>query len=244
MAEIKILGIKINQIDLLGVLGQIDSWLADSAQQTIFTVNPEFVMASQKNDCFRKILNSSSLNVCDGAGTAWAGKFLFNQTLPRVTGVELTEKLLAGQTSKIYLLGGSAGSAEALMIKYPQSVAGANSQVKLQKDFLSLENNLDILQKINQSGANILLVAFGQVKQETWINQNLTSLPNIKVAIGVGGTFDYLAGKVKRAPGWMRGLGLEWLFRLVTQPHRIGRIWNATAGFSWLVLLEKMRNQK
>jgi N-acetylglucosaminyldiphosphoundecaprenol N-acetyl-beta-D-mannosaminyltransferase len=136
------------------------------------------------------------------------------------------------------------GSAEALMTKYPQAVVGADSQVILQKDYLSLENNAKILAEINQVGAKILLVAFGQVKQETWIAENLKNLPNIKVAIGVGGTFDYLAGQVKRAPSWMRSLGLEWLFRLIMEPQRIGRIWNATVGFSWLVLREKMRKSK
>jgi len=79
------------------------------------------------------------------------------------------------------------------------------------------------------------------VRQEMWINSNLSLMPGIKVAIGIGGTFDFLSGQIKRAPKWMRNLGLEWLFRLIKQPSRIGRIWNAVVVFGWMVLRKKLR---
>ncbi len=244
MEEIKILGVKLNKIDLEGAIAIVSDWLETTGQHTLFTVNPEFVMAAQKNQQFKEILNSSGLNICDGAGTAWAGKFLAGQQLTRVTGVELVEKLLVSLPGlKIYLLGGKEGSAESLMAKYPISIVGADSSVKLKSDYLEVENNTETLEKINQSQANVLLVAFGQVKQETWINTNLSKLPNVKVVIGVGGTFDYLSGQVRRAPSSIRALGLEWLFRLITEPQRFTRIWNATAKFSWLVFKEKWFNK-
>ena len=79
-------------------------------------------------------------------------------------------------------------------------------------------------------------------KQELWIKENIKKMPSIKVAMGVGGTFDFLSGKIKRAPGWMRNLGLEWLYRLIQEPKRIGRIYNAIIKFGFLVLKEKIRH--
>jgi N-acetylglucosaminyldiphosphoundecaprenol N-acetyl-beta-D-mannosaminyltransferase len=98
-----------------------------------------------------------------------------------------------------------------------------------------------VIKKINDSGANILLVAFGQVKQEIWIKDNLPLMPSVKVGIGIGGTFDYLTGKIKRPPAWLRRVGLEWSYRLIIMPSRAGRIYNATVKFTWLVLKEKLK---
>jgi N-acetylglucosaminyldiphosphoundecaprenol N-acetyl-beta-D-mannosaminyltransferase len=162
--------------------------------------------------------------------------------LERVTGVDLTLELLSGKCpqAQIYLLGGAPGVAEAVKIKYArENIVSAEDGGKLLGNNNELENNQAILDRINNSGANILLVAFGQIKQEMWLAENLPKLPNIKIAIGVGGTFDYLSGRAKRPPQWLRNLGLEWLYRLIKEPKRWKRIWNATAVFSWLVFRKK-----
>ena len=126
--------------------------------------------------------------------------------------------------------------------KYPEAqIVGAEDGGKLKSGEWVLEENNKVIENINNSGANLLLVAFGQVRQEMWIDKNLPLMPGVKVAIGIGGTFDFLSGQIKRAPKWMRSLGLEWLFRLIKQPSRIGRIWNAVIVFGWKVLREKMR---
>jgi len=98
------------------------------------------------------------------------------------------------------------------------------------------EGSLSVVSKINQSGADILFVAFGMGKQEQWINENLTKLPSIKIAMGVGGALDYISGTVPRAPLFLRKIGLEWLYRLIRQPQRLGRIFNATFKFILLNL--------
>ena len=102
--------------------------------------------------------------------------------------------------------------------------AGAN----LQKRYPGLE--------INQNNSKILFVALGMPKQEKWIHQNLKSMPSVKLAMGVGGSFDFISGRIRRAPRLIRSLGLEWAYRLFYQPWRIKRIFKAVIVFPWLVL--------
>ncbi|MEK7072733.1 MAG: WecB/TagA/CpsF family glycosyltransferase [Patescibacteria group bacterium] len=230
---ISILGVRIDNVNLAESLKKIDDFLNSSSQHYITTVNPEFLVEAQKNEKFKEILNGSSLSICDGFGLVLASK----GKLQRVTGVDLSDHLLSGQlgAAKIFLLGGAGESAKSLMAQYPQTVLGAATGGIVNKNNWLLDNNEIIISKIKASGANILLVGFGQVKQEMWIHNNLDKLPRIKVAMGVGGTFDYLSGHIKRAPKFLRSIGLEWLFRLFIQPQRIGRIFNATVKFLWLL---------
>ncbi len=233
--KINILDVLVDVISLDGILQKINQWLNNNGQYYIVTINPEFVVAAQKNKEFKDALNGAGLAIGDGVGLIWAS----GGKLKRVTGVELVEELfkLKNQNYKFYLLGGEEGIAAAVKQKYQEAnIVGAHSGGRLNTENWLLENNNQIVQGINESQANILLVAFGQVKQEMWIVNNLAKLPNVKVAIGVGGTFDYLSDKIKRAPAWLRGLGLEWLYRLAKQPKRFGRIWNATFKFCWLIL--------
>ena len=241
----EILGVKIDNLKLEDIIQQIDLWLKGERQYLIATVNPEFIIETLNNPEFKNVLNHTALSTCDGAGLVWAAKTLNQQKLIRVTGVDLVEAMFQHQPAdnwKFYLLGGEVGVAEAVQKKYQATaIVGAESGGRLLKDQWLLEDNDKIITSIKNSGANILLVAFGQVKQEMWIHKNLPLLPNIKVAIGIGGTFDYLSGLVPRAPLFLRRLGLEWLYRLITNPKRAQRIWNATVGFSWLVLKEKFK---
>ena len=97
---------------------------------------------------------------------------------------------------------------------------------------------------INKSHPELLFVAFGAPKQEFWLRRNLPHLPSVKVAIGIGGAFDFIAGKRKRAPRTMQKLGLEWLYRLIQQPSRIIRIYNATIKFPIKILTDSKSNSK
>jgi N-acetylglucosaminyldiphosphoundecaprenol N-acetyl-beta-D-mannosaminyltransferase len=99
----------------------------------------------------------------------------------------------------------------------------------------SEEDAPNIIKKINDSGARLLLVAYGSPAQDFWINQHLLNLTSVRVAMGIGGTFDFLSGSIKRAPKWMQSSGLEWVWRLLMQPSRIGRIYTAVIRFPLLV---------
>lgn len=222
-------------------MAKITRFLNEDKLHQIATVNPEFVMASQKDTEFRNILNSVDLAVPDGIGLQWAAKFLHLPIGERITGVDLTweiAKLAAEGGYSIYLLGAKEGIAaqvaQKLKIIYPNlTIAGV---------YAGSPEEEGIAAKINQTKADILLVAFGAPKQEKFIFQNRHKL-TVKLAMGVGGTFDYIAGTVSRAPKWMRVIGLEWLYRLICQPKRFGRIITATIIFPLAVLRSKYTNR-
>lgn len=156
----------------------------------------------------------------------------------RVTGADLMQNVCKeGQKCglKVFLLGAGKGVAEKvkkiLEEKYKKlEIVGTFAGSPQEKD------RKKIIELIGNSGANILFVAFGAPEQELWIKENIKKFKNVKVAMGIGGTFDYIAGIKKRAPSWMRQLGLEWVYRLLQQPSRIARIFDATIRFPLAIL--------
>lgn len=156
----------------------------------------------------------------------------------RVSGVDLMEAVCAQShvhKIKIFLLGAGPGvagrAAEVLKKRYPGTeIVGTYGGSPSPKDFSV------IAPIITSSKADVLFVAFGSPNQELWIARNLQYLDTIRIAMGVGGAFDFISGEKKRAPAWMRRLGMEWLYRLVQQPSRLKRIWNATVKFPLKIL--------
>ncbi|NUM25392.1 MAG: WecB/TagA/CpsF family glycosyltransferase [Candidatus Buchananbacteria bacterium] len=243
MDKIEILGIKIDNLSLQEVLEKIKRFLDSDQQHYVVTPNPEFIVASQTDGHFKEILNYADIAVADGIGLVKAAKFS-GKRLQRVTGVDLVWAVceLAEQINcSVYLLGAKGTVARRAGTVLQENfknltIAGAESGGEINDP---KEINFDIVNKINASQAKILFVALGHVKQEKWIFYHLDRLKNVKVAIGVGGAFDYISGEVVRAPLFLRRLGLEWLFRLVTQPQRFKRIFNATIVFTFLLIKKK-----
>jgi N-acetylglucosaminyldiphosphoundecaprenol N-acetyl-beta-D-mannosaminyltransferase len=159
----------------------------------------------------------------------------------RVTGVDFMESICAisrGASATIFLLGAEPGVAEKtkqnLEAKYPGIkitgvLAGSPSE----------KHESEIIEKISKAAPQILFVAYGSPAQELWIARNLQKLKSVKIAMGVGGAFDFISGHRRRAPAWMRNIGLEWLYRLIKQPSRIRRIWNATIKFPTKIIKGK-----
>lgn len=202
-----ILGVGIDDINIDQAVRKVEAWLKKGGKHYIVTPNPEFLVTAQNDLEFKKILNNADLAIPDGAGLKLTGDIECN-----TPGIDLIEELIRlasvrGVTTGF--LGGRSQVAERtverLKKKYPA----------LKVKFISEEP--DDIPKLD-----ILFVAFGHPKQEKWISKNLPGLP-IKVAMGAGGAFDFLSGKVPRGPLWIRNLGLEWLFRLAVQPWRIKR---------------------
>jgi len=211
----------------------------------IATPNPEILLEARKNEPFRKILNQTDLNIADGFGiilASWVNKTPLKE---RLTGTDFMQIICqhAPKETKIFLLGAAPGIAE--KTKKELEKRFANIQVVgTCSGSPALEEENHLRQLINKSGAEILFVAFGAPKQEIWIARNLPHLTNIKIAMGVGGAFDFISGTIKRAPTWMRKLGLEWLYRLIKQPSRIGRIFNATIKFPLVFIGSKLKKSK
>lgn len=245
MEKVDILGVGIDNLSLQEVLEKVTHFLRSTNQHFIVTPNPEFLVAANKDKQFKEILNYADIAVSDGVGLVYAAKFN-KKKLVRVTGVDLVWAIseLANERVKpwpFYLLGAGEGiaveTAEVLTKQFPNLViAGAQSGGEI----TSGATNYNIINEINLTKPKILFVAFGQIKQEKWIFSNLDKLPSVKLAIGVGGAFDYLSGATPRAPRFLQSLGLEWLYRLTQEPQRWRRIVIAIIVFPALIIKERL----
>jgi len=227
--KVKILNIKVCQVSNQKVLTLIEDFIRSKKPHQIVTVNPEFIVGAQQDKEFARVLNKADLALSDGYGLIWASKLL-NRPLPeRISGTDLIYQIapLASQKGwRIYLLGGQEGIAE----KVYTNLKNNFTKIKIVGKEAGDPHDLEIIQRINKTKPDILLVAWGAPKQDKWIAKFKQSL-NVPVMMGVGGAFDYISGKVRRAPLWMRKAGLEWLYRLVRQPWRWRRICTAVLVF-------------
>jgi N-acetylglucosaminyldiphosphoundecaprenol N-acetyl-beta-D-mannosaminyltransferase len=240
------LQVKIHALTQPQTLALIEQFIASRQPHQLVTVNPEFVVAAQRDEEFRRIINNAALALPDGIGLLKAARFLGTTPLPeRVAGSDLVvwlAELSHRKGYRIYFLGAQEGVAEKAIAKlkavYPNlTVAGFYAGSP------ALEENEALVRRILAAKPDILLVAYGAPKQDKWIARNLERL-QIPVCIGVGGSFDFLAGTAKRAPAMWQRLGLEWLHRLASQPWRWRRIWSAVPYFSWLVLRSRLKRQR
>lgn len=218
------------------VLKIIEDWQREGKKkQWIATVNPEFVMAAQKDQNFKEILQKTSLNVVDGVGLVWAKeveKGGFGKGLKiawevlrgkhwesLVPGVELMKKMVEMAAEKgysVYFLGGWKDRAG----KTARYFEEKHKELKIgwSKGEPEVKNE-EVVRKINEFKPDFLFVAYGMKKQEEWIEKHLDKL-DVGVVMGVGRSFDYLSGELKRAPGWVRKMGMEWLYSLLMEPKR------------------------
>lgn len=225
----RVMSVRIDTLNAEEVMKKIGQFLKDSKLHTIATVNPEFVMTARKDREFLRILNHADLNIADGIGVQLAMKMMYGEVCERITGVDLTWRLTglaAEQGYSIFLLGAAEGVARDAAAKMKERYPA----LKIAGYYSGRPDEEGLVECINLTNPDILLVAFGAPKQEKFIFKNAKTL-NAKIAMGVGGTFDYIAGVVPRAPAWMRRLGMEWLYRLANQPERIGRILTATVRY-------------
>lgn len=241
-----ILGVEIDSISKEKILQRIKQLVHSNKQHFIVTPNPEIVIKAQKDENYRQILNKSSISIPDGIGLLYASLILGTSIKERITGTDLVRDL-ARISSKngwpVYFLGGEENiaykAAQNLKKLFPELIIAGTSEGIAESEF-EYESQ-DLIQEINRAKPKILLVAFGAPKQEKWIDYNLSNLESVKLAIGIGGAFDFISGNVKRAPLWMRKLGLEWLYRLFKQPWRIKRIFKATIVFMSYVVKWRIR---
>jgi N-acetylglucosaminyldiphosphoundecaprenol N-acetyl-beta-D-mannosaminyltransferase len=234
-----ILGVPVHDVTTEETLALIEQFVRDGAPHQICTVNPEFIMLAQRDADFKRILNQAALNLPDGIGVIWAARRLRQPLRERVAGSDLV-RLIADRAQRtgwrIFLLGAAEGVAQqaaaSLHARYPQAnIVGAYAGSP------HAEEAADIAARIRSSNADVLLVAYGAPRQDKWIERNLQQT-GAAVAIGIGGSLDFIVGKQKRAPQWIQRLGLEWLYRLFREPWRWRRQL-ALPRFVWRVLSAK-----
>lgn len=240
--EYKILGVKVQVVAKHILREYLKNFLDSDTQHQIATVNPEFVVAAQKNQKFKNALNNASLATIDGTGIIQALQFAGQKISldQRLTGVELTEIILdiaIKNNYKVMFCLKSSGltSPDVFFMHIKEKYPNLDFQV-------SDEN--DVLYKTQGFLPEILLVGFGAPDQDLWIAENIDKVSSVRIAAGVGGTFDFMTGKQKRAPKTFRSFGLEWLWRFARQPWRIARINRAVFVFYYLLIKERLKNKE
>ncbi|MBL8155289.1 MAG: WecB/TagA/CpsF family glycosyltransferase [Anaerolineae bacterium] len=223
--RLRVLGFPVDAITYASWLERIGEWVKRGRPHHVCTINPEFIIIARQDANFANILRRAEMCVPDGVGLLWAARYLGRPLPERVTGsdgVPIIAERAAREGWKLFFLGAAPGVAERaariLQERHPGlQVVGtyAGCPDPGEED--------DLVERVNASRADILFVAYGAPEQDKWIARNLPRL-RVGMAMGVGGAFDFIAGVVPRAPGWMRRMGLEWAFRLVRQPWRLRRM--------------------
>jgi N-acetylglucosaminyldiphosphoundecaprenol N-acetyl-beta-D-mannosaminyltransferase len=222
--QARVLGVRVDCVDMAAAVERIEAMVDAGGHHLVATVNPEFVMRARQDPTFARVLESADLCLPDGTGVVWAARRQGCALPAPVTGVDLLEPLAAmcaRRKFRLFLLGAGPGVAAALAARLEAEHAGL--EVDAHAGSPDPSSDTETLELIHRQQAQVLLVAYGAPGQELWIDR-LKERLGVAVAIGVGGTFDYLTGRVPRAPLWMRNAGLEWLHRLGRQPWRIRRM--------------------
>ena len=224
--RVDVMGIPVDRLDVEGAALAIRRIVSlarpGQAASIVCTPNAEIMMAARKDAELGEVLRGADLVLADGAGVALAARILGKGRIPRAQGFDTTQRLLEAGGLSFYFLGGKPGvakaAAEATATRHPRArVVGWRDGYFAEADWPS------VVDGVNGSGADVLLVALGAPAQEKWMWRNRGAL-SPAVCMGVGGTLDVLAGVAPLAPAPMRRLGLEWLFRLARQPWRAVRM--------------------
>ncbi|WP_040683447.1 WecB/TagA/CpsF family glycosyltransferase [Thermosinus carboxydivorans] len=238
--RINILNVPIDVVTMKEALTVIEGFIADkSSSHLVATANAEMVMMAQSDKELANILRQADLVVPDGAGIVWAARYHGYKMPERVAGFDLAQAILARAATtgyRIFLLGGAPGIAARAKAVAESRYPGVNI-VGTYHGFFQAADEAALLADIRARRPDVIFVALGVPKQEKWLWQHRKEL-SVPVAIGVGGTFDVMAGTVRRAPVWMQRAGLEWLYRLMSQPQRAVRML-ALPRFVYRVLTDK-----
>ena len=241
-STIVILGIPVDNLDLDEavdrIFSMVDAYGEDGVPRQVATVNVDFVVNTLtwhpgriRHPELIDILRRADLVTADGMPIVWMSRLIGNPLKERVTGADLVPRLAeeaARRKKSIYFLGGRGDvgrrAADILASRYPGlKIAGVDSPfVHVDGRELEWAEEVDvpIIERINRSGADILLIAFGNPKQEVWFDRNRNRL-KVPVSIGIGGTYEFIVGSVARAPQWLQKTGFEWVFRITQEPRRL-----------------------
>ena len=222
MKKEQYLGVNVITLNYDEIIEDIKKRMEEGLTSTIIAVNPEKVITASKDEQIKTLINDATYQIPDGVGILMASRLKGGGIQSRVTGVDMMDRLLkfaSDEGKKVFMYGAKeevVASAKAkIEEKYPSiRITGYSNGYTKDQD--------ELVRKINESGAEIIFVALGSPRQELWIRDHMKDL-NVKVYQGVGGSFDVFAGNVKRAPSFFRKAGLEWFYRLITDPKRFKR---------------------
>ncbi len=225
MDKVNILGVNVDMVTIDEAADAILSFLDEDRLHTVFTPNSEIIMAAYRDKAFCDILNSSDLLTADGIGVVYASKMLKKPISERAAGYDIACRVLddiKDTDHKLYLFGGKPGVAEIAKEKLEEKYSGIKI-AGTHDGYFKEDEEAQIVEDINRSGADIVFVCLGAPKQEKWIAKYRDKLET-RVAMGIGGSLDVFAGTALRAPDFYCKHGLEWFYRLKKEPWRIGRM--------------------
>lgn len=236
-SRVTLLGIPLDAVTMSETIEKLRNVLRADRQHHVTTPNSEMLVESTRNGKFRAVLQESDLNLPDSHGLLVMARWTGQRLPERVTGVDTVQALCGclDERHPIFLLGAAPGVAEVAA----RILASRNPHLRVVGTFTGtpqLHDAAAIVRRITAAQPHLLLVAFGAPQQDLWIAEHLREMPSVRVAMGVGGTFDFIAGLRKRAPPLLRSVGLEWLWRFAQEPSRWRRMWNAVVVFPLLVL--------
>ena len=236
---ITLFDIRVSTMNLLETADYVEDIIAKRTPHQIITINPIMMMEGLRNPEFARVLKQADLNVPDGAGVVWAAKFAGTPGSERVAGIDLMHELMKRGDRKAYrvfLLGADPDTivlaANKLQERYPNLVIAG-----YRNGFFAEEQDEEVIKEIREAKPDLLFVGRSMLTQEPWIAKYRDRL-QVPVMMGVGGSFDVVAGKLQRAPELLQKLQLEWFYRLLQEPKRIGRMM-ALPKFVWKVLLNR-----
>lgn len=236
-----VLGVQYDNITMEEAVAAGRSFLTGAKTAYCVTPNAEMAYEALHDEDFRNVLNSADLVLPDGAGVVLGAKILKTPLKQKVAGIEFAQNLLPVYEelgSRLYLLGSRPGVAELaaqkMREKHPNLLICGTADGYFQDED-------EVIRKVNEAAADVLYVCLGSPKQEYFMFRHAYEL-NVKLMAGLGGTLDGIAGTVKRAPKWMIKLQLEWLYRLIKEPRRLGRMMRLPK-FVFAVLRKRMKGE-
>jgi len=242
--RLQFLEVLVDNLNMQETLSKIDQFITSNQQLHHVVVNAGKIVAMQKDLQLRESVNESDLINADGQAVVWASRFLGKPLKERVAGIDLMINLVElahKKNYKIFFFGAKEEVVKTVVDKYseqysPDIIAGYRN------GYFDKKEEKEIAKQISDSGANILFVAISSPTKENFLYENKELLNKVNFIMGVGGSFDVVAGVVKRAPVWMQKAGLEWFYRFAQEPRRMWkRYLVGNTKFILLVLREKFK---
>lgn len=244
---VDILGISIDNISQPDVFSIVDDAIMEKRQIHLEGVNAGKIVDMQDDESLRKSVFNSDIITADGQSVIWASKFLGKPLKGRLAGIDLMYELVEiahEKGYKLFLFGAKEEVVKKVVAIYTEKY-GTNIIAGYRNGYFSKEDEPNIAKQIAESGANMLFVAITSPIKENFLHENKEVLEDVNLVMGVGGTFDVIAGKTKRAPLWMQNIGFEWFYRFLQEPKRMWkRYLVGNSKFILLVLKEKLRSKK
>jgi N-acetylglucosaminyldiphosphoundecaprenol N-acetyl-beta-D-mannosaminyltransferase len=242
----EITGIEVDNLNQDEAVECVTNWLRSGSSHYAVVVNASKMAAARRDHKLKAAILEADLVTADGMSVVWASKLLGRPLKERVTGIDLFERLVgvaADYGASVFFLGATSesvlGIVDRFKVEYP------NLRIAGYRDgYFRASEQGDVAAQIKNSGAEVLFVALGSPKQEVWISTFIRAT-GVRFALGVGGAFDHLSGRVRRAPNWMQKTGFEWLYRLSHEPKRLWRRYLiGNTRFVWLVIKQRLGKNK